>query len=153
MGGLSGIRPGAVTELAFNHKRLFPGLSSSNHRVTSPEDGDYNCVAWAIGLTDDWTQPGDTDDVAGARPYYLDWALEILAAAGLERTAILPAQGEALAVFATDDQFTHVARRLPNGRWTSKLGDWEDIEHADLECLEGGAYGFVVAMMAREAVP
>ena len=49
-----------------------------------------------------------------------------------------------------DDQGTplHAARQLPNGRWTSKLGELEDIEHV-LHDLEGAAYGSVVLVMKR----
>jgi hypothetical protein len=43
---------------------------------------------------------------------------------------------------------THAARQLPSGRWTSKLGAMEDIEH-DLHDLEGTAYGSVVLVMKR----
>jgi hypothetical protein len=35
---------------------------------------------------------------------------------------------------------THAARQLPNGRWTSKLGESEDIEHG-LHALKGDIYG------------
>ena len=38
--------------------------------------------------------------------------------------------------------------QLPDGAWTSKLGDLEDIEH-DLTDLEGAAYGKVVLVMKR----
>jgi hypothetical protein len=42
-----------------------------------------------------------------------------------------------IAIFAkTNGEPTHVARQLPNGKWTSKLGDWEDIEH-ELAGIEG----------------
>ena len=44
---------------------------------------------------------------------------------------------------APDDTPTHVARQLPNGRWTSKLGSWEDIEHATERDVEGiGAFRY-----------
>jgi hypothetical protein len=43
---------------------------------------------------------------------------------------------------------THAARQLDNGRWTSKLGELEDIEHS-LRDLEGAAYGTVVQVMKR----
>ena len=43
---------------------------------------------------------------------------------------------------------THGARQLANGRWTSKLGKREDIEHA-LHDLEGELYGTVVRIMKR----
>ena len=32
-------------------------------------------------------------------------------------------------------EVTHAARQLPSGKWTSKLGDADDIEH---NTLEGG---------------
>jgi len=42
----------------------------------------------------------------------------------------------------------HVARQLPSGRWSSKLGALQDIEH-DLHDLEGTEYGSVVLVMKR----
>ena len=59
---------------------------------------------------------------------------------------------EKVAIFAWDDgQPTHVARQLENGRWTSKLGNWEDIEHQKLHALGGTAsmYGVVKLIMRR----
>jgi len=43
---------------------------------------------------------------------------------------------------------THAARQLPSGRWTSKLGTLEDIEH-DLHALEDSRYGSVALIMKR----
>jgi hypothetical protein len=43
---------------------------------------------------------------------------------------------------------THAARLLPSGLWTSKLGEWEDIEH-DLLALEGDVYGTVALLLKR----
>ena len=52
---------------------------------------------------------------------------------------------------------THTARQLPTSRtWTSKLGEWEDIEHMTLASLEGKdpAYGMPVKFLKRRsAVP
>lgn len=42
----------------------------------------------------------------------------------------------------------HAARQLASGRWTSKLGKLEDIDHA-LHDLEGMLYGAVVLFMKR----
>jgi len=36
----------------------FPRLTETNHRLTSPSDVTYNCVAWSAGDTDRWWQPG-----------------------------------------------------------------------------------------------
>ena len=48
-------------------------------------------------------------------------------------------------------EFTHVALQLPTGRWTSKLGGLEDIEHDTLKALEGIDYGEPVRFMKRPA--
>ncbi len=42
-----------------------------------------------------------------------------------------------------------MARQLPNGDWTSKLGAEEDIVHRELRALEGDLYGTVAQVMAR----
>jgi hypothetical protein len=49
-----------------------------------------------------------------------------------------------------DDQAApkHAARQLASGRWTSKIGVLEDIEH-DLRDLEGDEYGKVVVVIKR----
>jgi hypothetical protein len=60
---------------------------------------------------------------------------------GIEKVAIyadLPA-----------DSWTHAARQLPNGRWTSKLGDFEDIEHDTPEGLAGNVYLSLAYIMKR----
>jgi hypothetical protein len=43
---------------------------------------------------------------------------------------------------------THAARQLASGRWTSKLGKAEDIEH-ELRDLEGDVYSSVVLVLKR----
>jgi hypothetical protein len=42
----------------------------------------------------------------------------------------------------------HAARQLANGRWTSKLGELEDIEHT-LNGLDGIWYGSVMLILKR----
>ena len=42
-----------------------------------------------------------------------------------------------------------MARQLPSGLWTSKLGESEDIEH-QVEGLEGSSYGNVLVYLCRE---
>jgi hypothetical protein len=45
---------------------------------------------------------------------------------------------------------THMARQLLNGRWTSKLGDLQDIEHDSVRGVEGPAYGRLFCIMRRQ---
>jgi hypothetical protein len=40
---------------------------------------------------------------------------------------------QTIALYSADGELTHAARRLDNGRWTSKLGPDIDIEHDTLE--------------------
>jgi hypothetical protein len=56
---------------------------------------------------------------------------------------------EKLAIYGDRLGFTHVAKQLPTGVWTSKLGAWEDIEHNNPEALEGKSYGRVKAVIRR----
>jgi hypothetical protein len=58
---------------------------------------------------------------------------------------------EKVAVFENEDgEACHVAKLLRSGRWSSKLGKWEDIEHS-LPGLEGPypAYGRAVTFMRK----
>jgi Asp-tRNA(Asn)/Glu-tRNA(Gln) amidotransferase B subunit len=57
---------------------------------------------------------------------------------------------EKIALFVgLDKEVTHAARQLPSGAWTSKLGDWEDIEHKTLSGLESACYGRVARILRR----
>jgi hypothetical protein len=56
---------------------------------------------------------------------------------------------EKIAIYANSGDPTHAARQLDNGNWTTKFGDFEDVEHIDLSCLEGPCYGRVAAFMRR----
>jgi hypothetical protein len=69
-----------------------------------------------------------------------------------ERDRLEP-EYERIALFVdADGQPTHAAWQLPSGRWSSKLGKGEDIEHG-LHDLEGTLYGSVVRIMKRPVPP
>lgn len=120
----------------------FPNLACTEYEVTSPRTFDYNCIAWAVEEDDRWWSPTSED-------YYwpdgapTDWTLtaviETFVQLGFQRcdSADLEPNVQKIAIFAkANGEPTHVARQLPNGKWTSKLGDWEDIEH-ELAGIEG----------------
>ena len=44
---------------------------------------------------------------------------------------------------------THAALQLQNGKWSSKLGDFEDIEHDTPEVLHSPLYGVAIIFMSR----
>jgi hypothetical protein len=56
---------------------------------------------------------------------------------------------ERVALYGSGLVYTHAARQLPSGKWTSKLGKAEDIEHDAPDDLAGGVYGEVVQFMRR----
>jgi hypothetical protein len=59
---------------------------------------------------------------------------------------------EKVALFANPSGTpTHVARQLPSGLWTSKLGTVQDIEH-DLRAIVGAEYGKVIQVFQRATV-
>ena len=63
---------------------------------------------------------------------------------------MLETEFEKIAVFGKDGRWTHAARLKVDGKWTSKLGKEEDIEHNTLESMEGDLYGFVVEVLRKE---
>lgn len=44
---------------------------------------------------------------------------------------------------------THAARQLSDGRWTSKIGELEDIEHTTPEAVNCAVYGAPVRFLRR----
>ena len=61
---------------------------------------------------------------------------------------------EKVAIYESPSGYVvHMTRQLPTGRWTSKIGQLEDIEHASPTELEGREYGKVVQYMRRTANP
>lgn len=66
----------------------------------------------------------------------------------------LEAGFEKVAIYA-DAQFTptHASRQLADGRWTSKLGKLEDIEHDTIDNVNCPTYGTAVRFMKRPRQP
>src|SRR5262249_41911512 len=60
---------------------------------------------------------------------------------------------EKVAIYGDDQGYTHAARQLPDGRWTSKLGKLQDVEHDTLDNLFGVRYGTLVQIMEKRPAP
>jgi len=112
------------------NRNLFPRLTQQNHQITSPAVPDYNCIAWAVGDVERWWQPG------------VYWPIEIqsnaVGVADLERAfeslGFMRCSGdeielefEKVALYGDSMFYTHASRQLSSGKWTSKLGEMEDI--------------------------
>jgi hypothetical protein len=133
----------------------WPGLAQAQYRVTSKHMGDYNCLAWAIEETDRWWSPLPEDDYYWPEGVPREASVAAFVKAyetlgfALCESGELEAGVEKLAIYVTADaRPQHVARQLPNGLWTSKLGRLEDIEH-ELDGLAGKLYGTVQCFMKR----
>jgi hypothetical protein len=133
---------------------LFPRLRGRPYQVTSPRDPNYNCVAFAAGDTQAWWWPDeageDTWPDGVIRAETIEAFRDAFRSLGYrECESDQHEEGfERIALFALDGRPKHAARQLPNGRWTSKLGCLEDIEHG-LEDLMGALYGSVSLVMKR----
>ena len=56
---------------------------------------------------------------------------------------------EKVAIYSKGGLVKHMARQLPSGWWTSKLGKGDDIEHETPGELEGELYGTIASYMRR----
>ena len=142
-----------------NRSASFPHLTLDTHRETSPQTPSYNCIAWAAEDVDHWWQEG-----GDWRPE--DWPADDCGLGSLERLfrtlgyhdCGLDASHEPtwakVALYAKGSfEWTHAARQLPSGKWTSKLGKGIDIEHDTPEVVAGGLYGEVMQVMKRGGAP
>ena len=126
----------------------FPGL---DYTVTSESDEDYNCIAWAIGHNDTWWSHLPGYRWIGQRAPGIESLIVLFRELGYEECDDdeIEAGYDKVALYAQNGRWTHAARQLSNGRWTSKLGIYEDIEHATPEGLSGRLYGEVHCIMKK----
>lgn len=138
-------------------EQTFPNLSPTGYRVTSPRTRDYNCVAWAAGRnTENWDH-SQTTFAYWPRRVSRDGSVESLVAV-FRTLGFSVCEGgdfepliEKIAIYSEDGRrWTHVARQLANGNWSSKLGGLEDIEHESLVALAGSDYGSPVRFLGRK---
>ena len=142
---------------SYRIETVFPSLTPSNYRITSPESPDYNCIAWAAGTDERWWWPDNQ--------YTAYWPEEVpreetlaafIQAYSVEGyvpcgTSDYESGFEKIAIYADErGKPTHAARQTQAGRWTSKLGNWEDIEHDRPDNLAGRNYGVVTVIMKRQ---
>jgi len=130
----------------------FPTLNLSSFDITSPPTRRYNCIAWAAGEEHAWWWPGHSYWPDGVpKEESVEAFAEAFARLGYTpcETAEPEANAEKIALYVGDDgRVLHAARQLPNGSWTSKLGEAWDISH-ELRGLEGDNYGRVARILKR----
>jgi hypothetical protein len=130
----------------------FPALRAQPFSVTSPSTEDYNCFTHAVGRADVWAWPEPSSHWLAGVPR-ADTVASLVA--GLQlfgyevcETGEHEPGVEKVCVYAKEGNPHHVARQLPSGEWTSKLGRGLDITHT-LASLTGELYGSPVAFLRR----
>ena len=139
-------------------KRRFPNLNVETTTITSPSTSKYNCIAYAAGDQQRKWWP-DIANIGYWPPGCLRLpTLPVFQMAfntlGYEVCAdgALEDGFEKVAIFHQNNAPTHAAKQLPDGAWSSKLGDWFDISHGP-DCLCGhdvDAYGEIAFFMRRQ---
>lgn len=139
-----------------NIRAIFPDLSQDAIE-TSPQDDAYNCIAWAASDTQRHWWPVDfptngvywpidppEESVDGFIAAFATLGYEVCADGAVDQSF------EKLALYVDAQGVpTHMARQLPSGKWTSKIGRLlEDIEHPTCEELQSG-YGNVRLFLRR----
>lgn len=136
-------------------RRIFwlPNLTDS--KTTSEASIEYNCFAWAFGDESHWFDPridlGYYWPIEPSQGLTVQALTELFGSTDYETCAdgSLESGYEKVVIYAIGTEPTHAARQLHSGRWTSKLGNLEDIEHASPEELHCGLYGQAVVFMRR----
>ncbi len=137
-------------------EKSFPNLQSTGYSITSPATIDYNCIAWAADDIEAWWWPDPLKENY--------WTPEIPRAINI-KTFIRAFELlgytvcnnpeyendlEKITIYAdSKGKPTHAARQLSSGKWTSKLGTLEDIEHHTLDSLAGPHYGSLAIILKR----
>ena len=126
--------------MVFNAE-AFPNLNDANHRKIGDRSDQYNCIAWAAGRRDQWWEA--QDDPLPGRVYYwpenappddrvtsLIVAFESIGYSICDDGSLVDGV-EKIAIYARAGRevYEHAARQLENGKWTSKMGELEVIEH------------------------
>lgn len=112
---------------------------------TSDRTQTYNCIAWAAGRMNEWWWPWDIGGYTWPKGEGIHFELpdqetvENFVSAFKSQGYLECQNGsweegfEKVAIFSNHRGTpTHAARSLPNGAWTSKLGQGEDIQHSTM---------------------
>lgn len=141
-------------------ENAFPDLNKKRWRVESPEDPNYNCIAWAAeDSSQHWSPNPFTYWPIPRRVNTIDCFEEAFATLGYKRCAHgrFEIGYQKVALYADVYQSPkHMARQTFWGTWLSKCGtEWEDIMHATLWQINSSGplpianYGKAVAFMKR----
>jgi hypothetical protein len=123
---------------------VFTSPRTQTHTCIAYAMGDEARVWWPIGFGDPYWPPGVHRALTRTSFHDAFWTMGYRPCAD----GALVEGIEKVCLYEKNQKPTHAARQLPSGRWRSKIGSDEDIEHT-LEDLIGRVYGRPVAFFAR----
>jgi hypothetical protein len=136
----------------------FPNLARGNHEDKSPLDKRYNCIAYAAAVDSKWWWP-DANGIGYWPPGVPreETQAAFIQAYETKGYAVCSDDSfedgyEKVAIYVNPDNNipTHAARQILAGKWVSKIGEAEDIEHETLNVVEGPLYGIAMIYMKRQ---
>jgi hypothetical protein len=129
---------------------------------TPPVPFGYNCIAFAAGCTDRcwWPHPNkflyywpphlsrEAPELETVNNFIkaFEWKGYRVCKDGKFKKGV-----EKVVIFAKNNHPKHAARQLDSGRWISKCGSLEDIQHETLTAVQGQIYGTAHTFMHRRA--
>jgi len=134
---------------------VFPEIVGTSYSEESPATDVYNCIAFAFGDYKNWWWPRK-----GYGHYWppgfplsdsVDVLISIFKVHGYSECDIpeVEAGFEKVAIYSIGLRIKHAARQLQSGRWASKLGEKQDIEHERAEHLHNSTYGSATHFLKR----
>jgi len=135
----------------------FPNLDPA-YEVTSPIDSSYNCIAhaaqdserwWCDAEDSYWPEGAEREGSLAA----LKQCYEAEGFAVCDNSEPEPGYTKIALYVDAHGRWTHAARQVDGGKWTSKLGQYVDIRHLTPECVGGPEYGEVACFMRRPEDP
>ncbi|WP_157376123.1 hypothetical protein [Burkholderia ubonensis] len=135
------------------YRGIFPQIDADDFAITSPRNPVYNCIAWAAAEDDIWWWPDNDNYWPDGLPKN-DSVQNFIDAFGT--LGYVPCTNgnfeegfEKVVIYAEGGRAKHMARQLPNGKWTSKLGREHDVSHGQDWHLSGKDYGQCVQYLRR----
>jgi hypothetical protein len=146
--------------------RHYPKLADAGYEITSEATPVHNCIAWAAGDTSRWWECGEEGPIDEAGVYWpegarfgfgLDALISAYEVMGFELCPECGPEPEAgydhVALYAENGEWRHAAKRLKDGRWSSKLGDLQDVSHDSPGDVCGEFNGEIAGFMRRASRP
>ena len=134
----------------------FPGLRGTQWAIKSRRTKRYNCIAWGArekhrrwdyGKGDFW--PDGVKKLDGIAYLVAAYTKVGFVVCRREECDQYDPAYDTVVLYERDGEWSHAARILHNGMWSSKIGDCEDIQHEIPEALSGTKYGDPIVYMRR----